>query len=85
MNCWWKVPAVFCIALSGCRAHLPSHPAIDVCVVLTSGNAHCLPFKHEGPEYLIQQSELPGGFWISPDHFAKIQLYIKDLEALLEK
>lgn len=85
MNCWWKVLVVFCTALSGCRAHLPSHPAVDVCVVLTSGNAHCMPFKHEGTEYLIQQSELPGGFYVSADDFTQIQLYIKDLEDLLRE
>jgi hypothetical protein len=44
-----------------------------------------MPFKHEGPEYLIQQSELPGGFYVSADDFTQIQLYIKELEDLLRE
>lgn len=72
--------------LNGCRQNLPNQPKIDVCVILTSGNAHCIPFKHrDGHEYLVHRDELPGGFFVSADHFAEIQLYIKNLESLIEE
>jgi len=71
-------------ALTACRESLPKAPPVDVCVVLTDMSAHCLPFKHTGEEYKLEPTDLVGGFWISPDHYAEIVLYKKRLEDIVK-
>jgi hypothetical protein len=74
---------ILLLGLVGCKQPLPEPPKVDVCVVLTNFDAHCVPYgDHEGEEYRLDSKEFIGGFWISPKHLSDIELYIKDLESL---
>jgi hypothetical protein len=76
--------AVSFAALTACREKLPEQPKVDVCVVLSSMAANCFPFGYDGDEYKLEPTDLVGGFWISPDHYAEIVLYKKRLEDIVK-
>ena len=77
--------AVFCGGLTACKENPPKPPNIDLCVILTEHKAHCIPFRHDGPEYIKEPEELIGGFFVSPDHYTALVLYIAELEEFFKK
>lgn len=68
--------------LNGCLTLPP--PQVDVCVILTKGDAWCFPQNQaDKPEYGIGQAELVGGFWINAAGYGELKRYQKQVEEML--
>lgn len=75
--------AVLCMGHSSCT-QLPPAPKYDVCPILISGDARCIPKNQPGKEeYRVPQSKLFGGFWISSKDYGTLMKYKAELEEII--
>lgn len=81
--CCLSLLAALCMGHSSCT-QMPDAPKYDVCPVLISGDARCIPKNQPGKdEYRVPQAELFGGFWLSPESYGELMKYKSELEELI--